>query len=216
MSKLYAGPLTLPAAKVRVVLAEKEIPFEFIQVAWTPAAGYTPVDPVVARVNPKKQTPVWVDDTVELYESPVICEYLEDRYPRHKLLPESAAARAACRLFVHEADTELFPAVVCHIRHLVYRVPGAEADSERATARILGFAARIERASEWRGFCFGAGPTLGDIAAYVYLRGALSIGALSRDSLNAIDGWFTRMGTRPAVKTVFDQMTADAKRLIGG
>jgi glutathione S-transferase len=75
---LYSGPLSLFSRKVEIALGEKGLKFERIMVPFTQERGYQPKHPEVLRINPKAQVPVLIDDNLELYDSTLIFEYLED------------------------------------------------------------------------------------------------------------------------------------------
>ena len=114
--KLYSGPLSLFTAKVRIALEEKNIPCERIEVPFSRAAGYTPKHPDVLAINPKAQVPVLVDGDLEIYDSTIILEYLEDLHPEPRLYPRDVKERARCRLLEAAADEVLFPHVLELIR----------------------------------------------------------------------------------------------------
>ena len=59
-------------------------------VAFDRERGYQPKHPEVLRVNPKRQVPVLLDGSVEIFDSTQIFEYLEDRWPERA----AVAARA--------------------------------------------------------------------------------------------------------------------------
>jgi glutathione S-transferase len=132
---LYAGPLSLFSRKVEIALREKNLEFEQVLVPFTQEKGYAPRHPAVIAANPKRQVPVLVDrthdDELTLFDSTVILEYLEDRYPEPALYPKESAAKARCRLVELEADEILFAPV----RHLLYRTEPPLADAERQAAR---------------------------------------------------------------------------------
>jgi glutathione S-transferase len=88
-------------ARVRIVLAEKGIPYEpvAIDLSNRPAWLYDK--------NPTGRVPVLEEDTFVLPESAVIMEYLEERYPEPPLLPADPAARALERWRVFRFDEEL-------------------------------------------------------------------------------------------------------------
>jgi glutathione S-transferase len=86
------GSRTSPyVRKVRVILAEKQLPYEFIEEsAWT--AGTT-----VPRYNPLNKVPALVmDDGESIYDSAVIAEYL-DAISGSSLIPAAATERARVR-----------------------------------------------------------------------------------------------------------------------
>ena len=97
MMKLYSGPLSLFSRKVEIALAEKALPCTRIMVSFTQDRGYFDKPQDVCRINPKGQVPVLIDGDVEIYDSTVIVEYLEDAYPSPHLFPQGPARRAAVR-----------------------------------------------------------------------------------------------------------------------
>jgi glutathione S-transferase len=94
--KLYSAALSPFTAKVRIALYEKEIPFEKITLAWSPATGVTGKPPEMLAINPKGQVPTMIDGDVKLYDSTVILEYLEERYPKPALYPTAIGDRVLC------------------------------------------------------------------------------------------------------------------------
>ena len=80
-------------ARVRLVLAEKDVAFETVEID----LGNRPA--WVYELNPRGKVPI-LDDGFVLPESDVIMEYLEERFPEPALLPEELAARAEARLAV--------------------------------------------------------------------------------------------------------------------
>jgi glutathione S-transferase len=93
--KLVGSKTSPYVRKVRVILAERALPFEFIEEsAWT-------AQTTVPRYNPLNKVPALVmDDGESIYDSRVICEYL-DGISGGGLLPADPAARARVRR--HEA-----------------------------------------------------------------------------------------------------------------
>ena len=81
--------------RVRLVLSEKGVAVEIIDVE----QGNLPED--LAALNPYNSLPTLVDRDLVLYESTVIMEYLDERFPHPPLLPVYPVARAQSRLFVH-------------------------------------------------------------------------------------------------------------------
>jgi glutathione S-transferase len=100
VTTLYDAARCPFCARVRIVLAEKRIPYETVEVdlANRPAWLY--------EKNPLGKVPVLEEDTMVLPESAVIMEYLEERYPEPPLLPADAAARALERLRIFRFDED--------------------------------------------------------------------------------------------------------------
>ncbi|MDH5736994.1 MAG: glutathione S-transferase N-terminal domain-containing protein, partial [Gammaproteobacteria bacterium] len=86
--------------RVRLVLAEKGVAVEIINV--DPA--HMPED--LATLNPYNSLPTLVDRELVLYESQVIMEYLDERFPHPPLLPVYPVARAQSRLFIYRIQKE--------------------------------------------------------------------------------------------------------------
>ena len=98
MLTLYDAPRCPYCARARIVLAEKDIPYEpvVIDLADRPAWIY--------EKNPLGRVPVLEEDTFVLAESAVIDEYLDDRYPEPALWPADPAERALGRMLVFRFD----------------------------------------------------------------------------------------------------------------
>jgi glutathione S-transferase len=94
------GSLTSPyVRKVRIVLAEKKIDYEFeVDSPWT-------AETKVANVNPLGKIPVLIlDDSTVLFDSRVIVEYIDSVAPNNKLMPESNRERAEVKRWCAVAD----------------------------------------------------------------------------------------------------------------
>jgi glutathione S-transferase len=88
-------------ARVRIVLAEKGIPYEPVAVDLSDRPAW------IYEKNPKGKVPVLEEDTLVLPESSVIMEYLDERYPEPPLLPADPAQRALERWRIFRFDDEL-------------------------------------------------------------------------------------------------------------
>jgi glutathione S-transferase len=86
---------------VRIVLAEKGIPYEPVEVDLSNRPGWIYEKNVTGRV------PVLEEDTFVVPESRVIMEFLEERYPEPPLLPADPAQRALERLRIDRFDDAL-------------------------------------------------------------------------------------------------------------
>ena len=86
--------------RVRLVLAEKGVAVEVVDVK----PGGLPED--IASLNPYNSLPTLVDRDLVLYESQVIMEYLDERFPHPPLLPVYPVTRAQSRLFVYRIQRD--------------------------------------------------------------------------------------------------------------
>lgn len=105
MMTLYST-ITCPFShRCRIVLHEKDMDFQVID-----------VDPNsksedLAVMSPYGKAPVLVERDLVLYESNIINEYIDDRFPHPQLMPADPVMRARARLLLFRFEQELF----CHI-----------------------------------------------------------------------------------------------------
>src|SRR3972149_2329577 len=126
MLKLYDYPDCPFCQKVRVVLAEKDLPYEKIFVDLRKNEQKLPE---FLRLNPYGKVPVLVDEDDVVYDSTIINEYLEDEYPHPALMPADSAGRARVRLMEDFCDNSFLPSAGFVMTELAK--PEAEQDAER-------------------------------------------------------------------------------------
>jgi glutathione S-transferase len=200
--KLYSGPLSLFSSKVRIALDEKRLPYERIDVAFSRSHGYEPKLPEVLALNPKAQVPILIDGALAIYDSTIILEYLEDRYPEPRLYPKDPAERARCRQAEAASDEILFPHVWALISEIFYK-PEAARDAEKiraARASIAAIQRELDAKLADREYLCGDF-TVADIAYFVTNLIGTSLGASPDSSLVHLNGWIGRMAARPSVRT---------------
>ena len=211
---LISGPLSLFSYKVEIALIEKGLAYEKTVVPFTQTGGYEPRNATVLRVNPKRQVPVLVDGDVELFDSTVILEYLEDAYPVPALYPADPAGRARCRLLELTADEILLP----DLRRQMHRSEPPAADpARRAELEANG---RTGDAAMARHFAalearLGAGPffcgdtlTVADIALFLMLFWSLRLKGPRLQGVPALAGWYARMTARPSIAAAVTAVAA--------
>ena len=93
---LYEYPLSSYAQKVKIALREKGLAFE---ASLPEDFGTGRVGTRFAEANPRREVPVLlVDDATPIFDSPVILDYIETRFPDPPLLPADPLARARARM----------------------------------------------------------------------------------------------------------------------
>ena len=102
MMTLYSGTSCPFSQRCRIVLYEKDMDFQIIDVD----LYNKPED--LAVMNPYNQVPVLVERDLILYESNIINEYIDDRFPHPQLMPADPIMRARARLFLFRFEKELF------------------------------------------------------------------------------------------------------------
>jgi RNA polymerase-associated protein len=102
MMVLYSGTTCPFSQRCRFVLFEKGMDFEIKDVD----LFNKPDD--VAVMNPYGQVPILVERDLVLYESNIINEYIDERFPHPQLMPADPVMRARARLFLFNFERELF------------------------------------------------------------------------------------------------------------
>lgn len=95
MIKLYDFTSSPNCQRVKVVLAEKSLPYDIIPVD---LRKQEQKKPEFLKLNPYGKVPVLIDDSTVLYESCIINEYLNEKYPSPPLLPADFGRRAKARI----------------------------------------------------------------------------------------------------------------------
>jgi RNA polymerase-associated protein len=99
---LYSDPNSAQSHRVRIVLGEKDLVFNVENVL----PGQNNED--LIALNPNNTTPTFVDRNLVLYESRVIMEYLDERFPHPPLMPVDPVIRAKTRMVLHYIEKDLY------------------------------------------------------------------------------------------------------------
>ena len=105
MMQLYSGTTCPFSHRCRFVLYEKGMDFQVIDVD----LYNKPED--IAVMNPYNRLPVLVERDLILYESNIINEYIDERFPHPQLMPADPVMRARARLMLFNMEVELFSQV---------------------------------------------------------------------------------------------------------
>ncbi|CAO1662897.1 MULTISPECIES: stringent starvation protein SspA [Salinicola] len=101
----YSGSEDHFSHRVRIVLAEKGVAVDILDVSADEHNAE------LADLNPYNSVPTLLDRDLVLYESKVMMEYLDERFPHPPLLPVYPVARARSRLWMHRIEREWCPLV---------------------------------------------------------------------------------------------------------
>ena len=102
MMVLYSGTTCPFSQRCRLVLFEKGMDFEIRDVD----LFNKPED--ISTMNPYGQVPILVERELVLYESNIINEYIDERFPHPQLMPADPLMRARARLMLFNFEKELF------------------------------------------------------------------------------------------------------------
>lgn len=99
---LYSGAMDIYSHQVRIVLAEKGVSVDVLNVD-----DNHPCEDLL-ELNPYNSLPTLVDRDLVLYNPMVIMEYLDERFPHPPLLPVYPVARAKNRLMMHRIERDWY------------------------------------------------------------------------------------------------------------
>lgn len=155
------GSLTSPyVRKVRVVMAEKKLEYEFVlEDVWAD-------DTQIQAHNPLGKVPcLLMDDNGSLFDSRVIVEYLDTLSPVGRLIPQQGRDRAATKCWEAIADGILDAAVTIHIEtHRREAHLRSQSWIDRQYKKIEVALDSMDKSLEDQPFCMGVNFGLADIA----------------------------------------------------
>ena len=181
MITLYDAARCPYCARVRIVLAEKNIPYDPVEIDLSDRPAW------LYEKNPAGKVPVLEEDGWILPESAVISEFLNDRYPDPPLWPEDLGERAAGRLLVFRFDDFSKP---------YYALRRGEEGARERFEEELAFLETVLESSTWlSGRAFG----LADVAFLPWVVRARDQLGIPLGSWPALAAWFGRASERPSV-----------------
>ena len=154
------GSLASPyVRKVRVVLAEKKLDYQFeLENVWAE-------DTTISQWNPLGKVPTLVlDDGMALYDSRVIVEFLDARSPINRLIPDETRDRVAVRRWEALADGVLDAGLLVRYEALRDKKERSKAWVDKQVARMQRGVEAIAQELEGRNWCHGDRYSLADIA----------------------------------------------------
>jgi glutathione S-transferase len=194
MIKLYDFLPCPFGQKVRIVLAEKSLEYELIEID---LPGGEQRKPEFLRLNPYGKVPVLIDEDTTIYDSTIINEYLEEKFPDAKaLLPRNPVARARARAFEDYADAYLMPSLFKVFFQL--RKPEAERDQAKIAEghkEAREHFAYLERELQNRDY-FAGEFSLADISFVPPLANLERAGFSIPDDFPRLKAWWKRMQAR--------------------
>ena len=190
MLTLYDAARCPYCARVRIVLAEKDVEYESIEIDLTDRPAW------IYEKNSTGRVPVLEEDGWVLPESAVIMEFLEDRYPEPAFLAADAADRALARLWIFRHDEFTKP---------YYALRSGE---DGAAARFDAELGKLEAALTQRAWLGGSEYGLADIAYVPWVLRARDMLGVSLEEFPAVAAWLERLVQRPSIAIEADVIAA--------
>jgi glutathione S-transferase len=209
---LFEHPLSPYVQKCKIALREKGVPFE----ARLPAGigSGAGLDPAFTSASPRAEVPALVDGDARVFDSTIILDYIEERWPAPPLLPTSPAERARVRMIEEAMDTHYEPINwgLGEI-HFFRRAEGelAKTISERAAAQAAAWRRWLEAQLGERPWFDGDRFGRADLSVVPYLNGSRGFG-IQPEPGSRLGQWLARANERPAVA----QTAAEAAAFLAG
>lgn len=235
MLELYHHGTSVCAAKPRIVLAEKGVPWTGRYVDILKNEQFAPD---YTKLNPKHVVPTLVHDGQVIRESTIICEYLDEVFPDPSLKPATALERVTMRLWTKRLDEELHaatsvvtfaishrhaviangPAVVEHYvnqglpeeraRRKARLERGVEDPAAQRALRVYDtFLADMETQLARTAFLAGARFSLAEagVISYINRLDMLQLSGMWTESRPHLTAWWRRIKARPSFQPALMQ-----------
>jgi glutathione S-transferase len=190
MLTLYDAARCPYCGRVRIVLAEKDVEYEPIEIDLTDRPAW------IYEKNSTGRVPVLEEDGWLLPESAVIMEFLEERYPEPALLAADPADRALARLWIFRHDEFTKP-------YYAFR-----RGEDGAAARFDSELGKLDAALAQRAWLSGSDYGLADIAYVPWVLRARDILGVSLEGFPAVAAWLERLVERPSITMEADVIAA--------
>lgn len=200
MIKLYDYAQCPFCRKVRVALAEKGIEYERIHVDLRKGEQKKEW---FLKLNPYGKVPVLVDNGSVIYESSIINEYLDERYPDPPLMPSHPSDRAKVRLLVDFCETRFHTPWFNVYFETTFRPEDRRNGEliEKSRKEINEHIGRLNQELEGRDYLAGA-YSLADVAFTPRIAVLDSLGIqISPEFKNVMD-WIERIKSRPSYRAL--------------
>lgn len=189
-------PISPYAQKVKLALLEKGLSFE------TKSVDLSNYPHGHEQLGPRREVPMLQDGDLQVFDSSIIIEYLEDAYPEHPLLPGQARERARVRMVAALVDTQ-YEAVVWGVSELnTFQRASGELKATmlaRASEQVASLNARLEAELAGREWLNGEQFGFADIAAYPHVNGASSQGNKPAPG-SRLEAWLRAVRARPSAQ----------------
>jgi glutathione S-transferase len=209
MRVLYHLPLSAFSRKIRLVLAERRLPFELkLEKPWEARPEYL-------EMNPAGTVPTLVEENgLVIPDSNVICEYLEEAYPDTALMGRTLAERVEVRRLIAWFDGRFAQEVTRNLIGEKYIKRMAGRGQPDAMALRAGYAnlkahmAYLGWLAESRKWLAGNTLSLADFAAAGHLSALDFAGEVDWSASQGAKDWYARMKSRPCFRPLLTDRIA--------
>lgn len=199
---VYGFPRSTFVHIVRLVLTHKEVPYTFRDLE--PEMG----EPTHLALHPFNRVPILQHEDFTLYETSAIVTYLDERFEKPRLQPESVHERARMNQWISSVNSYYYPYMIYHVVHerLVFPQLGIPSD-EKVVAHALpkvelGLQVMERQLAHGNEHLLGSELTLADffILPSTYAFGLTEEGKAMYPKYSAFCQWRDRMESLPTVQ----------------
>ena len=197
--KLYDFPSSPNCQRVIVVLEEKKLPYEKVPID---LKKMEQKKPDFLKLNPYGKVPVVIDGSTVLYESLIINDYLEEKYPETPLMPKDPGKRAKARILLDYGMNHLDPPYQKIRKEMMKDEKERDQQAiEAARKELRHLLGRLERDLGDQEYLAGEF-SLVDAALIPRFARLAGMGVLPDASLPKLGQWIERMKKRPSVQKI--------------
>ncbi|HKI61898.1 MAG TPA: glutathione binding-like protein [Mariprofundaceae bacterium] len=184
MIKLYSDSHCPDSHRTRIVLAEKELPVTTVEVE----PENLPAE--FLALNPYGKLPTVIDRDIVFFESSVVNEYLDERYPHPPLKPGSPSERAQMRMAVLQLEREVY---------VLYDEMQNPRKKKDAVKKLAAYLSSLNTYLARQEYFIGEQYTLADVALAPILWRLSSLG-IDTAKWPKLEAYMDRLFERPAFK----------------
>lgn len=194
--RLYCFPRSGNSREVKIVLAEKSVPFEAVNVHADPSVKESPD---FKKASPQGKVPAIVDGDVYMSEAFHINQYLEKKYPKPALMPPDPAKRAEIERFVAEYDKSFVLQIGLLVIECLLKPKEQQKEEikQAQRAKIVEGLKRLDKMLEGKQYLFGDF-SLADVAVTPHIAALPMLGTGIPPELKNATAWFERIKKRPS------------------
>ncbi len=197
--KLYDFSSSPNCQRVKIVLHEKKLPFQIIPIN---IRKNEQKSPAFLKLNPYGKVPAITDEETVLYESCIINEYLDEKYPEPPLMPKDPALRGKIRILIEYGLNHLA------IPYQTLRHQLMKGDSERDQQLVENKKKELRELLRRLEGDIGEKPyfvgdfSLADVALITRFLRLETMAVLPFIPLPRLGRWLERMKNRPSVRSI--------------
>lgn len=182
----------LGSHRVRVVLGEKDIPSEVVPVA------QGQINEELLQANPSGSRPTLVDRDLALYDTRVVLDYLDERYPHPPFMPVDPVSRSQTRLALYRIEADWYSLLPCFPYQVKSELEGRQALTDALVASNEVFSAMP--------FFLGEEYSILDATLAPLLWRLPAYGIVLPKSASAVTNYAKRMFARPGFQASLSNM----------